>query len=136
VNALEGSTHVLIVDDDADLRQVLSAILAAEGYGVGAAAGGTEALRALVNEPFPTLILLDLRMPGMSGEELKAKLDRNPKWAAIPIVVLSGDADAAHVAHTMGVRRVSPTPVALPTLLKGIAEAVAGSDASGSKTAA
>jgi CheY-like chemotaxis protein len=124
VSDLGSGARVLIVDDDPDLRQILSAILAAEGYGVVAAGSGPEALGALARESSPSLILLDLRMPEMSGEDFKARLDVDPRWSAIPVLVLSGDADAVHVARGMRVRGVIQKPVDLHVLLKVIAAAV------------
>ena len=59
---------ILVVDDDAQFRRVMSIALAAEGYEVSEASGGREALETLRREP-PDAVLLDMAMPGMSGLE-------------------------------------------------------------------
>jgi CheY-like chemotaxis protein len=87
---------VLVVDDDAALRDMLQELLEQAGYDVYCAGNGREAL-ALLNEadPRPGLILLDLMMPVMSGEEMLAALKQVHALAAIPVTIVSGDVDAA-----------------------------------------
>lgn len=80
--------HILIVDDDSHISEMLSEALSAEGYAVSAAYSGTEALLLLSNLK-PDLILLDLMLPGLSGEELL------PKIQDIPVIVVSAKADIA-----------------------------------------
>ncbi|HNH49393.1 MAG TPA: response regulator, partial [Myxococcota bacterium] len=63
-----GSERILVVDDESSVRRVLSVMLGGMGYRVRTVADGEEALRAL--DPAPDLILLDLGMPGPSGEVL------------------------------------------------------------------
>lgn len=65
------SQHILVVDDDADIRAVLQAVLESDEFTVATAADGHEAL-ARITEDRPRLILLDLQMPVMSGWELLA----------------------------------------------------------------
>ena len=78
---------ILIVDDDEHINQVLGGILAQEGYRVSHAYSGTEAALLLAGRYQPDLILLDLMLPGLSGEELL------PKLAGIPVIVMSAKAD-------------------------------------------
>jgi PAS domain S-box-containing protein len=82
------SGAVLICDDDPDIVEVLAAKLGAHGYATLAAHTGQQALD-LAAEQAPSLILMDLRMPGMSGWETIATLGANPATADIPIVILS-----------------------------------------------
>jgi len=77
--------RLLLVDDDAQLTQFLGARLRRDGFDVAVAGSGAEALAA-VDEAWPDLVLLDLMMPGTSGEEVAAGIKRR---ADIPIVVLS-----------------------------------------------
>lgn len=65
----QSKASLLLVDDDAVLRQTLSASLSALGYRVRSSGDGLAALDA-IREEMPDLILSDLRMPGMSGFEL------------------------------------------------------------------
>jgi two-component system response regulator MprA len=67
------SQHVLVVDDAPDIRAVLEAALTAEGYRVTTAASGREALATIAADR-PRLLLLDLHMPEMSGQQLLAHL--------------------------------------------------------------
>lgn len=77
---------IAIVDDDVYIGDMLQELLRREGYGVARAYSGTEALY-LLTQTKPDLILLDLMLPGLSGEELL------PKIQGIPVIVLSAKAD-------------------------------------------
>jgi signal transduction histidine kinase/CheY-like chemotaxis protein len=79
---------VLIVDDDAVLRQLLRRMLEPEGYTVVEAENGRAALEQLRGVS-PSVILLDLMMPEMDGFEFVTELRRHDAWRAIPIVVIT-----------------------------------------------
>ncbi|MCR5168561.1 MAG: response regulator transcription factor [Oscillospiraceae bacterium] len=79
-------SHLLIVDDDPHISAMLTESLKAEGYTVSAAYSGTEAL-LLLSKIKPDLILLDLMLPGMTGEELL------PHIGDIPVIVVSAKTD-------------------------------------------
>ena len=79
---------IMIVDDDQHISDMLVENLSTEGYDVVAAYSGTEAL-LLLSDVRPDLILLDLMLPGISGEELITKIK------GIPVIVLSAKADIA-----------------------------------------
>lgn len=81
---------ILIVEDDTDINHLLRRILAKDGYGVVQAFSGTEA-KLLLSMEAPDLMLLDLMLPGMSGEEL-LMLVREELKLDIPIIVLSAKA--------------------------------------------
>jgi diguanylate cyclase (GGDEF)-like protein len=81
---------ILVVDDDEDLRETLADLLREAGYGVVTAANGAEALVALQLSQRPSLILLDLAMPIMSGTKLCAEISKDPTLDRIPLVLLSG----------------------------------------------
>ena len=81
--------HILITDDDIHINTMLEKVLTAEGYTVSKAFSGTEAL-LLLSKQKPDLILLDLMLPGLSGEELL------PKIKDIPVIVISAKADTAN----------------------------------------
>jgi CheY-like chemotaxis protein len=79
---------VLIVDDDAGLRQLLRRMLEPEGYTVLEAENGRAALERL-RDSSPGAILLDLMMPEMDGFEFVAEFRRHEAWRGIPIVVVT-----------------------------------------------
>ena len=73
--------HILIIDDDIHINEMLDKVLKQEGYQVSHAYSGTEALLLLSNCR-PDLILLDLMLPGLSGEEVL------PQISGIPVIVM------------------------------------------------
>lgn len=79
---------ILIVDDDAEIGNMLTEVLRRAGYAVARAYSGTEAVLVLEHMR-PDLILLDLMLPGLSGEEVL------PKIKNIPVIVLSAKGDVA-----------------------------------------
>jgi CheY-like chemotaxis protein len=84
------SCEILVVEDDDNIRKVLSDILGDDGYRVHTVAHGQEALDYLVQtNTLPQLILLDLMMPTMTGWEFRTVQRQNPRLQAIPVAILS-----------------------------------------------
>ena len=81
--------HIFIVDDDIHIGNMLEEVLQREGYKVSRAYSGTEALLVLSSQT-PDLILLDLMLPGLNGEEVL------PKIQGIPVIILSAKSETAH----------------------------------------
>lgn len=81
--------HIFIVDDDIHIGNMLEDALQREGYKVSRAYSGTEALLVLSTQT-PDLILLDLMLPGLNGEEVL------PKIQGIPVIILSAKSETAH----------------------------------------
>ena len=96
VKHLKGSTQrrVLVVDDEAANRELISDILASEGYDVVTAQDGVDALNQLA-APLPDVIISDLRMPRMSGFEFLAAVRR--KHPDIPLIAISGEFEGNEV---------------------------------------
>ncbi len=111
-----GGSTVLVVDDDPDICEVTQLTLEAQGYRVLTAGDGTEALALLQRGERPSLILLDLMMPQMSGAEFRAEQLADPKLARLPVVVLTGDGHAVDKAQALGLEGLAK-PVDLDTLL-------------------
>lgn len=90
------SASILVVEDDSDISRLLCTILSKNGYTVTAAYSGSEAQMRLTMEPSYDLILLDLMLPGVTGEELLATVRRDK---VMPVIVLSakGQPDKLHV---------------------------------------
>jgi len=81
---------VLIVDDDADTREMIGELIGQEGHAHFEAANGKQALEWLSDqERLPCVILLDLRMPVMDGWDFRQSLRSHPKWLKIPVIVVS-----------------------------------------------
>lgn len=78
--------NILIIDDDIHIGDMLTEVLKKEGYGVLRAYSGTEALLVLTQQT-PDLVLLDLMLPGLSGEEIL------PRIKGIPVIVVSAKVD-------------------------------------------
>jgi CheY-like chemotaxis protein len=80
---------ILVVDDDQDLRELMSDVLVTEGYKVASAKDGAEALALLREQPDVSLIFLDLMMPVVSGYEFLQTREADPRLSKIPVVVMS-----------------------------------------------
>lgn len=86
------SKKILVVEDDADIRETISELLVEEGYEVELTQNGQEALDYLLDcSALPHLILLDLMMPIMDGIEFCFKTSQQQKIAHIPVVIMSAD---------------------------------------------
>ena len=83
------SKIVLIIEDDADIREGMGILFGEEGYTVLTAGNGEEALRVLEQGPRPSVILMDLFMPGMDGWHFHHLLKNDPAYASIPIVAVT-----------------------------------------------
>jgi CheY-like chemotaxis protein len=91
---MKDSAWVLVVEDDDDIREMIALILAMRGHEVITARDGLVALERIRERGRPAGVLLDLRMPRMSGAEFAHALKKEPPLANVPIVVLSGDTHA------------------------------------------
>ena len=79
---------VLIIDDDEDIRDSLVGLLRGEGLAAEAANSGVTALALLTWGQFvPDVILLDLLMPSMTGDQSRKVVQKHPRWSHIPIIV-------------------------------------------------
>jgi len=101
-----GAGDILVVDDDADMRRRLRAVLGRHDWAVREAGDGAQAL-ALVREARPALVLLDLTMPVMDGFTFLRELRAMPAGAEVPVVVLSArDMSADERRQLTGVESV------------------------------
>ena len=81
---------ILLVDDNADLREVVAELLAGEGHLVAQAGDGQQALEWCLANGAPALMVLDLEMPRLGGWELLAVMRCHPSLAGVPVVIFSG----------------------------------------------
>jgi CheY-like chemotaxis protein len=87
--AVKERSPVLVVDDDPDIRETLREVIEAEGYVVATAANGRAALASLLDGLRPSLIVLDLMMPAMSGWDVLSAIRGDRALADIPVAVIS-----------------------------------------------
>jgi two-component system chemotaxis response regulator CheY len=118
---------VLLVEDDLDIRDILSEVLEREGYQVTMASSGREALQHLATDALlPRVILLDFMMPGMDGWEFRERQRKNPAWAQIPVIVLSADRNTTKEAEGIGALGSLRKPLDIDQLLEMLAMACSG----------
>jgi CheY-like chemotaxis protein len=91
--------HVLVVDDDDDGRSALVELLEDQGFEVAEANDGRRALDHLVSRAEPSLVILDLEMPVMSGFELLDTMKRYTRLARVPVLVVSGTKSSERPLH-------------------------------------
>lgn len=98
-------SRVLVVDDDEAVRIVVETVLRADGHDVATAEDGETALGLLGREPPPTLVLLDLMLPRLSGWDVLQAMAQQPELAGVPVLVITGFDDPGtlpehcHVLH-------------------------------------
>ena len=115
------SRRLLVVEDDLDIQQTLLDVLTEEGFAVRVAGNGREALGVLADRAFrPDLILLDMMMPVMNGEQFRLAQRADVAVADIPVIVVSADNQAAKKAQAMQARACLAKPVDLGVLLDAL----------------
>ena len=96
---------ILVIDDEKSLLDVMGGWLTVCGYKVETATSGAVALEKL-NTISPSLIFLDIKMPGMDGFEVLFRLRRNPKTSSVPVIMLTGTAATASILKALEMRAV------------------------------
>src|SRR5436309_1661793 len=114
--------NVLIVEDDPDTREMLSTLLSIEGFHAVGAEDGLEALHLLRTvkhraPDVPCLILLDLKMPRLGGNEFRRAQLGDPTVANVPVAVLSGATDLKERAQALGAVATVAKPIDIDLLL-------------------
>src|SRR2546423_1231461 len=114
--------NVLIVEDDREIREMIAALLATQGFHAVAAEDGLEALHLLRTvrhraPDVPCLVLLDLRMPRLSGGEFRRAQLGDPTVASVPVAVMSGATDAEQRAQALGAVATLTKPINFDVLL-------------------
>jgi DNA-binding response OmpR family regulator len=96
------SMVILVIDDDRDIRRLVTEILEDHGYDVLTAPDGTTGLRA-AQQTAPDLVICDERMPGLLGHQVCQQLYTNPHTATMPVIMMS--------AHSYEVDQITPNCV-------------------------
>lgn len=113
---------ILVVEDEALIRHLVVDTLTDEGHNVLSAASGEDALARLDGQR-PDLMVVDLRMPGMSGQEfVRRQRERGPQ---IPVLILSGSSEAKQVGREIGAVAVIHKPFDLDDLVRVVDRATA-----------
>ena len=121
-------TRILVIDDDPDIRHLITYALRDEGYDTDEASDGRAAME-LIDRQHPDIILLDMRMPGMDGWEF-AKAYRERYGDRAPIIVLTAAQDAARRAADVDAILYIEKPFDLDHLMEQVS-AVASSGSTG-----
>ncbi len=127
------SNRVLIVDDDALIRNLVQAVLEGEGYQVTAAEDGKKAVEILDKEPKPIdycLIVLDVMMPGMNGFDVLTRLKLHAHTQSIPVIMLTAEDKAEDImtGYSVGADYYITKPFTREQLVFGIQMVLSGKD--------
>jgi CheY-like chemotaxis protein len=120
-------TDILVVDDDFDIRDTMSEILAEQGYEVVSAANGSEALTWLRENAAPAVVLLDWMMPICDGACFRSQQLADPLLSKIPVVLVSAAPMLERLA--VGMEGYLKKPVDLSSLLGVVSRFVPSRDA-------
>jgi two-component system cell cycle response regulator DivK len=117
------TARILLVEDNDINRQLVMDYLIFSGYEVRAVPSG-EMFAQTMAEFQPNLILLDLKLPGLSGYELLTQIQQRPDWQMIPVIVVSAYAFRADQqrALDLGAKQYLVKPIRLTDLLEAIAQ--------------
>jgi CheY-like chemotaxis protein len=113
------SGPVLVVEDDADMRGLLVAILTGAGFRVITAENGLEALEHLRRQR-PSVVVLDLAMPLLDGAGFVHAAQADPEFPAVPVICVSGMPGARAVAKQLGVTDCLTKPFASDVLIAAV----------------
>lgn len=112
-------THILVVEDDSALREMLVSLFTSEGFNARGAADGAEALR-LISGGAPQLIVLDLMLPEVNGIEVLATVRQQPHLLNVPVLVITGTATSAFDLRGFGLLRVIRKPLDVDAVLPAV----------------
>ena len=119
------ASTILVVEDHADLREMLAVLLESEGFVVQTANNGAEALQAMEGLR-PSLILLDLMMPVMTGDEFRERQLADPRYRDVPVICMTAAHDGRARAERIRADEYFQKPLDFDQLLT-VVRARAGS---------
>ncbi len=117
--------NILVVDDEAEIREGLEMLLATEGYQVALAEDGEKGLATLEDQPFD-LLLLDVSLPGRNGLDLLKEVRRRDPLLSVILITAYGSIDMARAAFKCGAMDYITKPWSNDELLAQVAQAVEG----------
>jgi CheY-like chemotaxis protein len=120
----DANGQILVVEDHADLRDMLAVLLESEGFAVRTATNGAEAL-VLLEESRPALILLDLMMPVMSGDEFRRRQLADPRHRDVPVICMTAAHDGRARAERLRAVEYFQKPLDFDRLISAVRSRVA-----------
>jgi two-component system, chemotaxis family, chemotaxis protein CheY len=108
---------ILLVEDDEGCQEALAELLCDEGYRVAVVGDGHEAMLYLQTHALPELIILDLMMPEMDGQEFRERQLQDPIWSQVPVIIVSARPDTRRIAMRLGVDDSFTKPMSFQELL-------------------
>lgn len=112
------SNFVFVVEDSIDLRDLITELFRIEGFAVATAKNGQDALEFLSkSEHLPSVILLDMMMPGMDGFQFRKAQLAIPRLRDIPVLIMTADANAKEKATQIQAHGFLKKPVEAETLI-------------------
>ncbi|MGA7702115.1 MAG: response regulator [Thermoguttaceae bacterium] len=126
---------VLVVEDEEDIRELVSYNLLKEGYQVAGVASGEDALSA-VEAKTPDLILLDIMLPGLDGLRVCRKLKEDPRFQSIPVIMLTAKGEEPDIVAglNMGADDYVTKPFSPKVLLARVQAVLRRAEAEGDKS--
>jgi CheY-like chemotaxis protein len=117
---------VLVVDDDRVISHLVSSLLREKGYKVATAFDAVQAMMMAMRSPVADAIVLDINMPGGSGEDTLRKLKTSTRTSGIPVIILSGSIDAAgqERVRSLGAAAVLTKPLVPEDLFTALEKAL------------
>jgi CheY-like chemotaxis protein len=112
---------VLVIEDHTDLREMLAVLLETEGFAVQTACNGREALQCL-DLSRPDVILLDLMMPVMTGDEFRERQLADPRYRDVPVICMTAAHDGYDRAQRLRADAYFQKPVDFDRLLGAVRE--------------
>jgi CheY-like chemotaxis protein len=109
-------TRVLVVDDEPTIRNLIADALREADFEVDMAANGVEALK-LMQEWVPSVVVLDLMMPRLDGTGFTELMRLNPRYAGVPVLLVTAAYGAEHAAEQVGARAFLSKPFELDHLV-------------------
>jgi CheY-like chemotaxis protein len=114
------SNQILIIEDDAEIREALKEILLFEGYSVESVKNGQEGIDYLRHSSPPFLILLDLMMPVMNGYQFLTHYQEDETLFKAPVIVLSADNTNPKKISSLPIKEFLKKPIELDHLLESV----------------
>jgi two-component system KDP operon response regulator KdpE len=111
--------RILVIDDEPGIRSFASRALSLAGFAVGEAASGDQGLRIALSDP-PDLVLLDLGLPDLDGQQLLRRLHQERPHQAVIVWSATADQHAQRRCLSLGARACLPKPVSIAELLECI----------------